>query len=134
MFPAIRSIVGEPVNYAGSTTPGAIHIQGTWDNVSGSVMNAGTAAHSWNGFNWIDVLAFKTAYPYDAGERPIYSYFNQIGAHTWSGNWAEFGTTHNGYNYRGYTGFLLNYQKTGTVPLYRFKHQLKLKISLKIST
>lgn len=119
------SLVGEPANYPGYPDyPGAIHIQGTWDDVDGSVMNAGTPTHSWNGFNWIDALAFKTVYPYDAGERALYTYFNPIGAHTWSADWAEFGSAHNGYNHRAYTGFVLNYQKAGTVPLYRFQHQM----------
>jgi hypothetical protein len=118
------SLMGEWANYPGTPPgPGAIHIQGTWDNVNGSVMNGGTPFNSWNGFNWIDLLAFKTVYPFDAGESAIYTYFNPNGSHTWSGNWAEFGTASNGYNYRAYTGFLLSYQKTGTVPLYRFKHQ-----------
>lgn len=120
------SLLGELVNYPGDPAgPGATNIHGTWDQVNGSVMNGLTATHSWNGFHYLDILAFRTLYPFDAGERPIYTYFNSSGtSHNWTSNWSEFGSSGNGYLYRGYTAFLFNYQKAGTVPLYRFRNNV----------
>lgn len=110
----------------GSGSMGLHEIPGTWTNDPGSVMNAGTPFENWNGFSVLDILANRAVYPIDPGESPLFTYVKNvtstIKSHNWSGEWSEFGLNFNGYNYRGFTGFIYLYQKANTVPLYRYAH------------
>ncbi len=110
----------------GSGTIGLHEIPGTWTNDIGSVMNGMTATESWNGFSVLDILAVRAVYPIDPGESPLFTYAKNVTSttksHNWSGEWSEFGSAYNGYNYRGFTGFIYLYPKANTVPLYRYAH------------
>lgn len=99
---------------------GANLIAGTRNSADGaSVMNGGTALNSWNGFSGFDILAVRTIYPLDASQKPIYRY-GSGSRHFYSSYWNELGLGGAGYTYEGPSGYLYNYQATGTVPYYRY--------------
>lgn len=107
--------------------PGLHEIPGTWSNDIGSVMNGNTGEQSWIGFSVLDILSIRAVYPIDPGESPLFTYIKDfsstIKSHNWTGEWSEFGlASTNGYNYRGYTGFIYLYPKANTVQLYRYVH------------
>lgn len=98
---------------------GANTITGTRDGSdAGSVMNGGTALNSWNGFSALDILAQRTVYPLDPTQIPIYRYAS-TSRHFYTNSWSELGLGGNGFNYEGPSGYLYNYNKTGTVAFYR---------------
>lgn len=105
-----------------------ILIPGTFGSDPSSIMNSGDffpVIPSWSGFGYWDVLAVRTLYPYDSGQRPLYTYRNTNHENSvWSENWNEFGYSNQGFGYKGFTGYIFNYQKSGTIKLYRFKHQV----------
>ncbi|SIS60977.1 M57 family metalloprotease [Belliella pelovolcani] len=110
---------------------GANLVRGTWNNDNASVMNSGLFhpnIPNWQNFSRYDILAGRTIYPFDNGERPLYTYYKNLSgnkkSHNWTGNWNEFGLSANGFTYRGVTGFIYNYQKSQTVPLYRYQNSV----------
>ena len=101
---------------------GQIYVPGTFTTDPNSVMNGGTANTPWSGFSPFDILTCRTIYNYDWGEVPLFTYRTSHGgnlmSHHWSGDWYEY----QNYSYQGFTGFFYQYQKSGTVPLYRYNH------------
>lgn len=116
---------GEPsyaTSYLGPytfNTYGANLIDGTRNSSDlNSVMNAGTALDSWNGFSKFDILAQRTVYPLDPTQIPIYRY-SSSNRHFYSSRWSELGLGASGFTYESPVGYLYNYAKTGTVAFYR---------------
>ncbi|MCH7402282.1 hypothetical protein ACFOUP_18215 [Belliella kenyensis] len=104
-------------------------INGTWNVDSQSIINHIYNGQPFNGLSGLDLLAIRTIYPLDNGERPLYTYYKNLSGnvklHAWTGNWNDYGFYSNGFIYRGATGYFYNYQKSGTVPLYRFQNSLE---------
>ncbi|MCH7412996.1 zinc-dependent metalloprotease [Belliella sp. R4-6] len=115
-------------NIEPSGASGANTIPATYSNDPQSVMNKGTALNVWSGFSLNDIVSFRTIYPFNNQEKPLYTFFravpnfNGIFRHWWTGNWLE-GTSiiTNNQNFlpSGVTGFIYNNPQQGSTPLYR---------------
>lgn len=106
-----------------TTNPSATNINGTGNSDPNSVMNGGTAGNSWIAFSYLDLLALRTIYPYDAGEVPLYSYIKpSTGGFNWTRNWSTYQYGGSGYSYYGVNGYVFTYPFTGTVALYKYKN------------
>lgn len=105
-----------------STHSTASNVKGTGNSDPNSVMNGG-AVHPWTAFSYLDLLAMRTLYPYDAGEVPLYSYIKPAtGGFNWTINWSTYQYGGSGYSYYGLNGYVFTYPLSGTVPLYKYKH------------
>jgi hypothetical protein len=106
-----------------STHSTAQNVKGTGNSDLNSVMNGGTAGNSWTSFSYLDLLAMRTLYPYDAGELPLYSYIKPAtGGFNWTIDWSTYQYGGSGYSYYGLNGYVYAYALSGTVPLYKYKH------------
>lgn len=103
----------------------ANNIKGTGNSDPNSVMNGGTAQNSWIAFSYLDLLAMRTVYPYDSGEVPMYVYLKpSTGGFNWTRNWSTYQYGGSGYSYYGVNGYVFTYTFPGTVPLYKYKHNV----------
>ncbi|GGF27667.1 M57 family metalloprotease [Echinicola rosea] len=115
----------EPVNDPSKDIYGANLVAGTWNEDAVSVMN-GTVS-DWNGFSFLDILAFRTVYPLDDNLKPCYVYRRLTNkGYYWTTDWSEYGSytydspTSTGFEYIGFNGFMYETQVSGTVPIYLY--------------
>ncbi|MDN3669274.1 M57 family metalloprotease [Echinicola jeungdonensis] len=121
---------GESINNPATGMYGANLVSGTWNDDPYSIMNSGKYypyVPTWNGFGFLDILAFRTIYPLDGNQKPFYVYRRLTNkGYYWTNDWSEYGnytyesSTSTGYEYIGYNGFIYDTQISGTVPIYLY--------------
>lgn len=121
---AIAHEFGHSIGFVHTNDPSSgTNVIGTGDFDFFSVMNGGTAGYNWTAFSYLDLLAFRTEYPFDTGELPLYVYRNiNSGGFNWTRNWYTYQYGANGYEYHGLNGYVFTYQVPGSVPLYKYKN------------
>ncbi|WP_439489307.1 M57 family metalloprotease [Algoriphagus sp.] len=103
--------------------PGTI-IPGTWNSDPNSIMNH-QITKGWTGFPYLDQLSIRTLYPLDTSEKPLYAYLKtSTGGYNWTPNWSTYGFGAQGFSYWGYIGYVYTSPKSGTVPLYKYRHNV----------
>jgi hypothetical protein len=106
-----------------------ILVPGTYTSDSNSIMNSGSffgyPVPSWTDFCYLDLLAIRYLYPFDTSEKPFYSYLKtSTGGFNWTTNWTTYQYGASGFTYWGVNGYIYSTSKTGTAPLYRYRHNV----------
>ena len=104
-------------------------IPGTLNSDPHSIMNSGTffglPVPNWTDFSYLDLLAVRYYYSYDTSEKPFYSYLKtSTGGFNWTTNWNTYQYGASGFTYWGVNGYIYSISKSGTVPLYRYRHNV----------
>ncbi|MFN3757633.1 MAG: hypothetical protein ACK4SF_00325 [Algoriphagus aquaeductus] len=85
----------------------------------------GSGVPNWAGFYYSDLLGIRYLWPHDTSEKPLYSYLKTAtGGFNWTTNWNLYQYGASGFNYWGVNGYIYSVQKNGTVPLYRYRHNV----------
>jgi len=101
-----------------------VKIAGTWVSDAASVMNH-TLTAGYSGFTYLDQLSVRTMYPLDLSEKPFYAYLkNSTGGYNWTPYWSTYGFAGQGFSYWGFIGYVFTSPKAGTVPLYKYRHNV----------
>ncbi|WP_192347333.1 M57 family metalloprotease [Algoriphagus sp. Y33] len=112
-----------------SASPNHILVPGTYTGDPHSIMNSGgffgLPVPSWTGFPYLDQLSIRTLYPLDTSEKPFYTYLKSAtGGYNWTPDWSTYGYGAQGFAYWGYIGYVYTSPKSGTVPLYKYRHNI----------
>jgi len=80
---------------------------------------------NWSGFNYTDLLAIRYIWPYDNTEKAFYAYLKtSTGGYNWTTDWNTYQYAASGFSYWGVNGYIYTTQKSGTVPLYKYRHNV----------
>jgi len=119
---------GESLNNPSAGLYGGNLVPATFGSDPYTIMNTGPSYPSvpnWTDFPYTDLLAIRYLYSYDASEKPFYSYLKtSTGGYNWTTNWNTYQYGASGFSYWGVNGYIYSSQKSGTVPLYRYRHNV----------